>query len=101
MPFKDTDEGQTHYYGDGCTEHPAKMNLREVIEDQLEILNPMAKDYESHYEFGKLVAEKILDALIEEMDKIYDQYGQSTESRSICDLYQVLEQAREDITSLQ
>jgi hypothetical protein len=31
MPFKDSPEGRTHYYGDGCPEHPLKENKEEHV----------------------------------------------------------------------
>lgn len=43
MPFKDTGEGQTHYYGDGCPEHSDDIPM---LTRKIEALNATIKGME-------------------------------------------------------
>lgn len=116
MPFKDTDEGQTHYYGDGCTEHPAKMNLREVIEKTAEQLYnnlPHFENLAAAEEMARYVTRQVLDAIIEEVEKEQKWLEQCIDRNFGDNIFadgslaqatrirMLLKQAREDITSLQ
>lgn len=119
MPFKETDEGQTHYYGDGCSEHPAKLNLREVIEKKKREMTEIYSFTPSQdstndnslcikVEVACLLLQEALsmqlDAVVDELRyEQYEAYDDYTTGRNACayELTEKLKQAREDITSLQ
>lgn len=82
--------------------------LREVIQETLENLNPNAKDHTEFYEYGKLMASNVLDALIEECmrlskdgdPKYVHDYPTSSAWLAACyELAHHAEQAREELST--
>ena len=90
MPFKDSEEGQTHYFGDGCPEHPKKNKYGfrtqpVLIRKEKDLIVEFIRDITSVAHMSKSEARKrlneVLSSQTEEYKKVVKEMKIKTRSK--------------------